>query len=53
MIYTCLRLNKLSLNIEETNFMLFMLNGLSSNMDCISIDGHRIEDKIPWCDFIY
>ena len=39
-----MRVNKLSLNIEKTSFMLFTPKGLSRNMDCISIDGHRIEE---------
>ena len=43
-IYTWVRVNKLSLNIEKTNFMLFMPNDFSRNMKYISIDGHRIEE---------
>ena len=43
-IYTWVRVEKLSLDIERTNFMLFTPKGLSRNMDYISIDGHRIED---------
>ena len=43
-IHTWLRVNKLSLNIEKTNFMLFTPNGFSRNMNCIKIDGHRIEE---------
>ena len=63
-IYAWVRVNKFSLNIERTNFMLFTPKGFSRNMDCISIDGHRIEDvkqtkflgvildnKVNWCDF--
>ena len=42
-IYTWLRVNKLSLNIEKTNFMLFTPNSFSQNMNCIYIDGYRIE----------
>ena len=30
--------------IEKTNFMLFTPNGFSRNMNCINIDGHRIEE---------
>ena len=44
-MYTWVRVNKLSLNIEKTNFMLFTPKGFSRIMDCISIDGHRIEVK--------
>ena len=43
-IHTWVRVNKLSLNIEKTNFMLFTPNGFSRNMNCINIDGHRIEE---------
>ena len=43
-IYTWVRVNKLSLNIEKTNFMLFTSKGFSRNMDCIGIDGHKIEE---------
>ena len=43
-IYTRVRANKLSPNIEKTNFMLFTPKRFSRNMDCISIDGHRIEE---------
>ena len=43
-ICTWVRVNKLSLNIEKTNFMLFTPKGFSRNMDCISIDGHKIEE---------
>ena len=43
-IYTWVRVNKLSLNIEKTNFMLFTPKGFSRNMDCISIDSHKIEE---------
>ena len=39
-----MRVNKLSLNIEKTNFMSFTPKGFSRNMDCISIDGHKIEE---------
>ena len=42
-IYTWVRVNKLSLNIEKTIFMLFTPMGFPRNMDCISIDGHMIE----------
>ena len=38
------RVNKLSLNIEKTNFMLFTPKGFSRNIDHISIDGQRIEE---------
>ena len=43
-IHTWVRVNKLSLNIEKTNFMLFTPNGFSRNMNCINIDGHRVEE---------
>ena len=43
-IYTWVRVNKLSLNIDKTNFMLFTPKGFSRKMDCISIDGRRIEE---------
>ena len=43
-IFTWVRVNKLSLNIEKTNFMLFTPKGFSRNMDHISIDGQRIEE---------
>ena len=43
-ILTWVRVNKLSLNIEKTNFMLFTPKGFSRDMDYISIDGHRIEE---------
>ena len=43
-IYIWVRVNKLYLNIEKTNFMLFTPKGFSRNMDCISIDGHKIEE---------
>ena len=36
--------NKLSLNIEKTNVMLFTPKGFSRNMICINIDGHRTEE---------
>ena len=42
-VLTWVRVNKLSLNIEKTNFMLFT-PGFSRDMDYISIDGHRIEE---------
>ena len=67
-ILTWVRVNKLSLNIEKTNFMLFTPKGFSRDMDYISIDGHRIEEvrqtkflgvildnKLNWhahCDYI-
>ena len=40
---TWVRVNKLSLNIEKTNFMLFTPKGFARDMDYISIDGHRME----------
>ena len=43
-IYTWVRVNKVILNIEKTNFMLFTPKSFSRNMDCVSIDGDRIED---------
>ena len=43
-IYTLVRVNKISLNIQKTYFMLFTPNGFSRNMNCINIDGHRIEE---------
>ena len=43
-IHKWVKINKLSLNIEKTNFMLFTPNGFSRNMNCINIDGHRIEE---------
>ena len=43
-IYTWVRVNKPSLNIEKTNFMLFTPKGFTRNMDCISTDGHKIEE---------
>ena len=43
-IFTWVRVNKLSLNIEKTNFMLFTPKGFSRNIDHISIDGQRIEE---------
>ena len=43
-IFTRVRVNKLSLNIEKTNFMLFTPKGFSRNIDHISIDGQRIEE---------
>ena len=67
-VLTWVRVNKLSLNIEKTNFMLFTPKGFSRDMDYISIDGHRIEEvkqtkflgvildnKLNWhahCDYI-
>ena len=67
-IHTWVKVNKLSLNIEKTNFMLFTPKGFSGNMNCINIAGHRIEevrqtkflgvildDKLNWhahCEFI-
>ena len=35
---------KWNMNIEKTHFMLFTPKDFSRNMDCISIDGHRIEE---------
>ena len=43
-IFTWVRVNKLSLNIEKTNFMLFTPKGFSRNIDHINIDGQRIEE---------
>ena len=43
-IFTWVRVNKLSLNIEKTNFMLFTPKGFSRNIDHISIDGQWIEE---------
>ena len=43
-VLTWVIVNKLSLNIEKTNFMLFTPKGFSRDMDYISIDGHRIEE---------
>ena len=43
-IFTWVRVNKLSLNIEKTNFMLFTPKGFSRNIDHITIDGQRIEE---------
>ena len=67
-VLTWVRVNKLSLNIEKSNFMLFTPKGVSHDMDYISIDGHRIEEvrqtkflgvildnKLNWhahCDYI-
>ena len=67
-VFTWVRVNKLSLNIEKTNVMLFTPKGFSRDMDYISIDGHRIEEvkqtkflgvildnKLNWhahCDYI-
>ena len=67
-VLTWVRVNKLSLNIEKTNFMLFTPKGFSRDMDYISIDGYRIEEvrqtkflgvildnKLNWhahCDYI-
>ena len=67
-VLTWVRVNKLSLNIEKTNFMLFTPKGFSRDMDYISIDGHRIKEvrqtkflgvvldnKLNWhahCDYI-
>ena len=61
-IFTWVRVNKPSLNIEKTNFLLFTPKGFSRNMDHISIDGQRIEEvrhtkflgvildnKLNWC----
>ena len=39
-----MRVNILSLNIENTNFMSFTPNAFSRNMNCINIDGHSIEE---------
>ena len=41
-VLTWVRVNKLSLNIEKTNFMLFTPKSFPRDMDYISIDGHRI-----------
>ena len=43
-IFTWRRMNKLSLNIEKSNFMLFTPKGFSRNMDDISIAGQRTEE---------
>ena len=43
-IHTWVRVNKLSVNIEKTNFMLFTPNSFSRNRNCINIDGHSIEE---------
>ena len=43
-IYRWVRVNKPSLNIEKTDFMLFTPNGFSRNMKCISIDRQTTEE---------
>ena len=67
-ILTWVRVNKLSLNIEKTDFMLFVPKSFPRDKDYILIDGHRIEEvrqtkflgvildnKLNWhahCDYI-
>ena len=43
-IYTWVRANKLSLNIEKTNYMLFTPKCFPRTMEHIVIDGHKIEE---------
>ena len=51
-IYSWVKANKLSLNVEKTNFMLFSLKCFPRNMDDLLIDGNRIsevnETKFLW-----
>ena len=67
-VLTWVRVNKLSLNTEKINLMLFTPKGFSRDMEHISIDSHRIEEvrqtkflgvildnKLNWhahCDYI-
>ena len=43
-VLTWVRVNKLSLNVEKANFMLFTPNCFSRDIDYISIDCRRIEE---------
>ena len=51
-IYSWVKANKLSLNIDKTNFMLFTKKGFSRVMDELQIEGKRImevhETKFLW-----
>ena len=42
-VFTWVRINKLLFNIDKTNIMLFSPNGVTHSMDCITIDGLKIE----------
>ena len=43
-VYSWVKANKLSLNIDKTNFMLFTPKGFSRTMSNILIDGHQISE---------
>ena len=43
-IYSWVNANKLSLNVEKTNFMLFTPKSFSRNMDDLLINGNRISE---------
>ena len=43
-IYSWVKANKLSLNVEKTNFMLFTPKSFSQNMDDLLINGNRISE---------
>ena len=43
-VYSWVKSNKLSLNIDNTNFMLFTPKGFSNTMNNILIDGHQISE---------
>ena len=43
-VYSWVKANKLLLNIDKTNFMLFTPNGFSRTMSNILIDGHQISE---------
>ena len=55
-IYSWVKANKLSLNIDKTNFMLFTKKGFSRVMDELQIEGKRIievlrvfiDNKLSW-----
>ena len=43
-IYSWVKANKLSLNVEKTNFMLFIPKCIPRNMDDLLINGNRISE---------
>ena len=45
-VYSWVKANKLSLNIDKRNFMLFTPKGFSRTMGNILIDGHQISEVI-------
>ena len=42
-IYSWVKANKLSLNVDKTNFMLFMPKCFPRNMDDLQINGSRFQ----------